>query len=124
MTIEARLQAVFIPVRDVEAAGRWYSDLPGLDYDTDQNLHGPVYVIPIGKDPWFALDDHRNDRDGEFQPLRHPVVSFPTQDIDAAHATAERAGGQPGPIQRPGPGHAYFHFRDPDGNALMVEWHG
>jgi predicted enzyme related to lactoylglutathione lyase len=50
-----------------------------------------------------------------------PVVGFLVDDVDAASAELEAAGGEMiGPVQR-GDGFAWAHFRAPDGNLYELQ---
>ncbi len=115
------LDGVFIHVRDLRRAARWYSALLGLPLKEDELARHYYTLNAPHERPWITLDDHAADPDFEFRPAPHPICSFLTADLEAAR-THLRTLGTPwtGEIREVHPGLRAMTVRDPDGNALML----
>jgi len=110
--IKREIGAVFVPVRDIEAARAWYSELLGLAI-SPEILFGHLCVIPMREGSGLVLDGK------EFvAPHDHtPVFHLNSDDIDAAFAYMRDKGVALASEITNG---LFFNFRDPDGNLLMV----
>ncbi|MFD2673084.1 VOC family protein [Marinicrinis sediminis] len=109
--VHNEIGAVFIPVREIEKARDWYSDILNLPID-GEILFGHLYVLPmegtkIVLDSKISHDDH---------VYRFPPFHFNASDISEAFAYMstkqvemdDEINGN------------WFRFKDPDGNVLMV----
>lgn len=116
-----RVDGVFIHVRDLRRAAEWYSAAFGLPLK-EEELRRHYYTLNVpGEQPWVTLGDHRADPAFEFQSAAHPILSFHSHDLRAAREHLQALGAPfVGAVEEAHPGLAYFVFRDPDGNALMV----
>lgn len=109
--IRNEIGAVFVPVRDINAARDWYCRL--LELPAGETLFGHLYVLPMRDGPGLVLDSKNFAGPHESKPLFH----FNTDDVPAAHAHCAALGvGELGPVTDG----AFFTFKDPDGNLLMV----
>lgn len=109
--IRNEIGAVFVPVRDVEAARDWYCGLLGLP--RGEVLFGHLYVLPMRDGSGLVLDSKGFTGPHDGKPLFH----FNTDDVPAAHAQCAELGVDDlGPVTDG----AFFTFKDPDGNLLMV----
>lgn len=110
--IKREIGAVFVPVRDIEAARAWYCDLLGLAA-LPEILFGHICVIPMREGSGFVLDS-----ESFVAPHDHkPVFHFNSDDISAAFAYMRAKGVTlVGEITNG----VFFNFRDPDGNLFMV----
>jgi len=109
-----RIGAIFVPVRDIEAARHWYARLLGAA-DVPVIRHRHLAVFPTtGGGPDLVLDSRIfAAASGRNAALFH----FVADDIAAAHDHVTALGAEIlAPIQS---GH-WFTFRDPDGNVLMA----
>lgn len=118
--IKNRMDTVFIPVKDLQRSAEWYSRILGIPM---KEVNPPVYNLEIEGDTGLALDTdnfHSTVRDGDVQPSAHPLFNFLTHDIDEAYRFLVKNGVEVDPeIIRFG-NVVYFHFKDPDGNMIMV----
>ena len=112
--IRNRVQAVFIPVRDVEEARDWYCRVFGFTAGPVQ--HGHLCCLNFDG-PGLILDAKLRTPEGEVPTFRAPAVMLPTDDARAAYEHLRRQGVRLlTDVQH---GH-YFNLADPDGNVLMV----
>ena len=109
--IRNEIGAVFVPVRDVEAARDWYCGLLGLP--RGEVLFGHLYVVPMRDGSGLVLDS----KDFVGPHAGKPIFHFNTDDVAAAHAHCAALGvDELGPVTDG----VFFTFKDPDGNLLMV----
>ena len=114
-----KVNAVFIHVSDLKKSAEWYSPLLGVPFNRDE-VEPPVYNIPVNSQTGLALDDHSFDPGFSLSPSNHVLFNFHTDDIDEAYKFVKSTGAEiTREIERIG-GFAYFNFRDPDGNVLMI----
>jgi catechol 2,3-dioxygenase-like lactoylglutathione lyase family enzyme len=111
MAVLNQIGAVFVPVSDIESARDWYCRLLGLE--PVEILFGHLAVLPMREGSGLVLDGKDFAGPHDRQPLFH----FDTRDLHAAHAQLEQLGAEAlGPVTDG----AFFTFKDPDGNLLMV----
>jgi predicted enzyme related to lactoylglutathione lyase len=106
----ARINFIELPAHDLGAARTFYSAVFGWEL-TD---FGPSYSCTMTGNVDLGLQGDM----GEAPTVPLPVVLV--DDIDAAHAAVEAAGGT---VSRPVfafPGGRRFHFRDPNGLELAI----
>ncbi|MNB82227.1 Glyoxalase-like domain protein [compost metagenome] len=107
-----QIGAVFIPVRDIEKARDWYSDLLGLP-ERGEIFLGHLYVIPL-KGMNLVLDS-RIYSEGNL--LQVPAFHFNTEDIEQAYEYMKSRNVE---LTTEIENNHWFNFRDPDGNHLMM----
>ena len=88
--IQRRVGQVFVPVRDMAAAIRWYAAVLGFEPDVASH-DGTIYDIPDG------------------DPARRPLDARPRTGSTGITSDVEDIGSV-----------LFVQFEDPDGNALMV----
>jgi catechol 2,3-dioxygenase-like lactoylglutathione lyase family enzyme len=110
--IDNEIGAVFVPVRDIEAARDWYCGILGLEPRGDIQF-GHLYVVPMRNGSGLVLDakDFAGPHD------RKPAFHFNTDDVAGAYASLRDRG-----VELVGEvvDGIFFTFKDPDGNLLMV----
>ncbi|MFK7696502.1 VOC family protein [Paenibacillus sp. HJGM_3] len=114
--ITNRIGGVFMHVRNMERSVQWYHRLFGLPERSSAT--DKVHALPMNGGADFVLDQHGYDR-GLAMGDR-PLLMIDSPDVDAAYRHVQRLGI---PIEweiERYPGMAFFTFRDPDGNLLMV----
>jgi catechol 2,3-dioxygenase-like lactoylglutathione lyase family enzyme len=110
---------VVIPVRDQEAALRFFRDTFGFEVLLD-TVYGPgqrwIEVAPPGAETTIALAPMPDGQPAEIQ------VSFATEDAEADHHTLRSLGVEAdAELLRFGPSvPPMFTFRDPESNAFRV----
>ena len=122
--MDYRLEVIGIPVRDVDAAKRFYGDVVGFHVDHDVNP-GPgmrvVQLTPPGSPCSIVI--------GEGMPLGEPGsvkgAQLVVQDLDAARAELVARGLAISEVQQLGPegvqGSRFAFFADPGGNGWAVQ---
>ncbi|KMJ57666.1 hypothetical protein AB685_15450 [Bacillus sp. LL01] len=114
--IKNRIQTVFIPVRDIEKAKKWYSEILGIQDGEVQ--FGHLFVAEMeGADLILDTMPKWRDEEGELATLNVPVIQFGTDDIQASYEFMREKGVEL--VTEVEHGH-FFVFKDPDGNMLMV----
>lgn len=99
-----------LPVADADRASRFYADAFGWSL----TAYGPTYACTLTGDVDMGLQADPAERPAA------PLIVIQVDDLDAAAAQIEAAGGR---ITRPifaFPGGRRFHFTDPDGNELAA----
>lgn len=115
--IANRVSGVFVPVRDIEKARKWYNRILGLE--GGEILFGHLYCPPMqGSD--LVLDAKASQSfssvDG-FPAYRVPAFMFATDDIQAAYRFIQENGVE---LVTGIENDQWFVFKDPDENLLMV----
>jgi catechol 2,3-dioxygenase-like lactoylglutathione lyase family enzyme len=110
---EARVPAVFVPVRDMERSIAWYSKLLGLTPPAEPN--GEFHIFRLA-DQGANLFLERRD---PVQASPHVLFSLPAAQIDQAHAFMQENGIEVVAFDR-NPDGSTIQFKDPDGNVLMA----
>jgi hypothetical protein len=106
----ARLNYVELPVRDVAAAKSFYEQAFGWS----MTAFGPTYAATLTGDTDVGLQGDSSEATAA------PLAVIEVEDLEAALAAVEAAGGR---IVRPifaFPGGRRFHFTDPSGNELAA----
>ncbi|WP_226657569.1 VOC family protein [Pseudalkalibacillus hwajinpoensis] len=104
--------AVFIPVKNIEAAKEWYCELLGLEAEGDI-IAGHLFIVPMNG-TGLVLDSKIYTEENVYQT---PPFHFDTKDIHAAFSYMKAK--EIELITDIENGH-WFNFKDPDGNVLMV----
>lgn len=102
----------FIPVKSIEEARDWYSDLLGVPI-SNEILFGHLYILPM-KGTGIVLDSRIYEEENVFKT---PAFHFNTQDIQNAYDTMKAKGIE---LTTEIKNDHWFNFKDPFGNHLMV----
>lgn len=113
--IQRTIGQVFIPVRDMTAAIRWYADLLGFEPGAVSH-EGTIFDIPTDGETRLALDANRPD----FDPSGPPRFFFWTQDMRATLTHLQVLGIKTTSDVEDIGSVFFVQFEDPDGNPLMV----
>lgn len=106
----ARLNYLELPVRDMAGVRRFYEGAFGWSFTE----YGPTYAATTNGDTDVGLNGDSEDATAALLPV------VEVDDLDAALASVEAAGGT---VTRPifaFPGGRRFHFRDPAGHELAA----
>jgi len=115
--ISRHVGQVFIPVRDMRRAARWYSELLGFHHEPDHLGHeDTIYDIPTEAGPRLCLDANRPD----FVPSGPARFFFWTDDMDGAVRHLRAVGADHVSDVHDIGSLTFVTFTDPDGNLLMV----
>jgi predicted enzyme related to lactoylglutathione lyase len=113
--IQRRVGQVFIPVRDMASAIRWYAAV--LGFEPGVASHGDtIYDIPTDGETRISLDANRPD----FVASGPPRFFLWTDDLTATVAHLRRHGVRITSDVEDIGSVLFVQFEDPDGNALMV----
>lgn len=111
--IQNRVQGVFIPVSDIEAARDWCCKL--LNLPNDGEIHfGHIYVLPMQNGADIVLDSKIYAPDHVFKV---PSMQLRTDHIERAYQYAKESGID---ILTEVQNNQWFNIKDPDGNVLMI----
>lgn len=113
--IQRSIGQVFIPVRDMGAAIRWYADLLGFE-PGEVSHEGTIFDIPTEGETRLALDANRPD----FDPSGPPRFFFWTRDMGGTVRHLHDLGIKPTSDVEDIGSVFFVQFEDPDGNPLMV----
>ncbi|SDE49375.1 hypothetical protein SAMN02799630_05562 [Paenibacillus sp. UNCCL117] len=111
--LEKNIQFVFVPVKNMGRAVKFYSDILGLDLKPEP--YGSLYNMDMNS-PNIVLDSNLEEG---FEPCKHPLFSFKANNLDDARALVIHAGGHARDIVSFGD-ISFFVFDDLDGNRIMV----
>ncbi|WP_284549065.1 VOC family protein [Aestuariimicrobium sp. T2.26MG-19.2B] len=113
--IQRIIGQVFIPVRDLHAAARWYADLLGGEPSTAS--HGDTILdLPCDGQTRLCLDANQPN----FDPSGPPRFFWWTDDIEATVQHLQRLGVTITSDVEDIGSVSFVQFEDPDGNPLMV----
>lgn len=115
--IRSHINAVFIPVRDIEKAREWYGRILGVTPGVVQ--FGHLSTLPTEGTCGIILDTMPmwgGKNPGGAPTYQVPAFMFKTDDIQAAYRFMQENGVE---LVTGIEGH-WFVFRDPDGNHLMI----
>lgn len=107
-----KIGATFIPVRDVRKASEWYSAVLGLEVK-EENFLDHLYMVPM-EGTGLVLDSKIY---AEAHVYREAPFHFNSDDIHASYQYMKNRGVEVLTEVKHG---AWFTFKDPDGNVLMV----
>ena len=122
--MDYRLEVVAIPVSDVDAAKRFYTEQVGFTLDHDEQPGNGMRVVqmtPPGSACSVVI--------GDGLPLGAPGsvkgVQLVVEDIDAVREALAGRGVAVGDVQQLGPegapGSRFVFFEDPDGNGWAIQ---
>lgn len=106
---------VFVDVRNMPMAARWYSELLGVPFD-ESSAGKRIYSVPTVSGAALLLDHNRHLNQESFTE----VCYFETDDFDAALAFARDQGFQFAGEPCYFPDLSEFALIDPDGNRIVV----
>ena len=116
MTVDVeRTDFVSVPVTDLERSTRWYADTLGLP----QTGHGAWPEFKLGENVFLYLLDPANIGQHFQGPHTSPIALRVPDVAEAKRALEEKGITFHGAVFDTGVCHM-AHFRDPDGNALML----
>ncbi|MFS0880139.1 VOC family protein [Metabacillus niabensis] len=113
-TILSKVGAIFIPVSDIEKAREWYCSILGLEPSFDI-IVGHLCCIPMDNNGLNIVLDSKIYTEDSY--ARTPMFHFNTDDIVGAYQFMKEKGVEI--VTEIEHGHS-FHFKDPDGNMLMI----
>ncbi|MFF2093154.1 GyrI-like domain-containing protein [Paenibacillus sp. NPDC058174] len=116
--VENRVASVFVHVTDLRRSAEWYSTLLGLPL-REERLDGPVYWFELEGTQILLDSNVNNRRNPDWHEEMKPRLMLATNDIDGAYRYAQELGEPFTEPQHFDPV-AFFTFRDPEGNSLMV----
>lgn len=117
--IKNQMNGVFVHVRCLKKAAKWYCELLGLEVDLEQ-VQSPVFNVPVKGSTSLTLDDHTFDPHFKHCPTQSPIFNFYAPNIEEAYQyLSDREYKIVREIER----HydmAWFNVEDPDGNVVMI----
>ncbi|PYI51834.1 VOC family protein [Paenibacillus flagellatus] len=113
--ITNRVGGVFMHVSNMERSVNWYHKLFGMPERS--SVTDKVHALAM-QGQGLVLDQHGYDR--KLAPKDRPMLMFDSPDVHAAYRYLQQIGVAPESRIEEYPGMAFFTFRDPDGNLLMV----
>ncbi|GAA0501556.1 hypothetical protein GCM10008986_31300 [Salinibacillus aidingensis] len=117
--LKPAVHAVFVHVKELKRAARWYSQLLELPYQ-EENVQSPVYNLPLKEGVYLTLDDHSFDPRFEFSPSKLPAFNFFSHDLYSTYEWVKQEGID---VERELERHGdfgWFHISDPDENVIMI----
>lgn len=110
-----RVDTLFMPVRDMEKAVQWYTEVLGFDLNWRNDEGG--YACIDGKILPITLV--KTVQEGEFTPFANAPYNLYVLDVDEVHQSFKDKGIEVGEIETLY-NVRWFWFKDPDGNRLEV----
>ncbi|WP_062515249.1 VOC family protein [Halobacillus sp. KGW1] len=113
---------VRIPVKDLKASARWYTDVLGLELVTI--TEEPMAIIKVEDGPFLLILVPTNDETFAHFTINKEAafsIGFTSRRLAELHQHLTAHNVKVEEIREDN-GHAYFHFYDPDGNKLQVHW--
>ncbi|MFC0560191.1 VOC family protein [Halalkalibacter alkalisediminis] len=115
--IKNRIGGVFIPVRDIEKAKKWYSKILGLE--GGEIYFGHLYTASMEGTSELILDTMPKwkDENGNIANYQVPSIQFVTDDIHDSYQFMKENHVE---LLTEIEDDSYFVFKDLDGNVLMI----
>ncbi|GIQ62395.1 hypothetical protein PACILC2_09630 [Paenibacillus cisolokensis] len=113
--ILSRIGGVFVDVKDMRTAARWYTGLLGQPFD-EHRAEQPIYSVPVARGAALLLDRNRHLNGETFTELFY----LETEDFDAALAYVRRQRFRLADEPRHLHDLSEFALLDPDGNRIVV----
>jgi catechol 2,3-dioxygenase-like lactoylglutathione lyase family enzyme len=117
--MDYRLELVFVPVSDVDSAIAFYRDKAGFNLDHDHTVSPElrfVQLTPPGSPCSIAIGKGLSDA----TPGTGAGIQLVVDDIEAGRTELAGRGVDVSDVER-GPGGAFVHFTDPDGNRWSLQ---
>lgn len=128
--MELKLEALTVPVSDVDRAKRFYSEQIGFAVDVDTRMADGTRLVQLTP-PGSGCSIHLNGPFAGMAPGFLNGLLLVVDDIEAAHAELVGRSAEISPIRhldngdwvdgRGGDWNSFVFFQDPDGNAWMVQ---
>ncbi|HET7579270.1 MAG TPA: VOC family protein [Bacillales bacterium] len=121
-SVQPYVSCAFIHVNDLKNSAEFYSMIHGVPVREERFNGGPVYWMELEGGTGLNLDDNSvNKQNPDWDESQQILCMLQTPDVHAAYEHVKNLGAkivtEP---ENPHPGLAFFRFRDPDGNVLMV----
>jgi len=120
-----RVSHNYLPVADVEAASKWYSEVLGLAVRPRGPADGAILVLGNGQ--WLFLLETKEKRTANFMTDQWDgggyemfSLTFEVENIVAVHKRLRESGVYVEPLNDQGGCGLQFKFKDPDGNKFNV----
>ncbi|WP_433620158.1 VOC family protein [Paenibacillus cellulositrophicus] len=110
-----RIGGVFVDVKHMPAAARWYSGLFGVEYD-EAAAEQRIYSVPTASGAALLLDHNRHLNGESFSELFY----FETEDFDGALQFVKSNGFELAGEPQIFPDLSEFALLDPDGNRIII----
>jgi predicted enzyme related to lactoylglutathione lyase len=106
----------YVPVRDLDAAAKWYAQTFGCRYSESTDDDGQRTIVPkfYDVDPGFMLGP------SAAYDAPDPLPIIYTDKATKANDYLTRKGVMVGPVQQDSQGTNFFEIRDCEGNLLEV----
>lgn len=114
--IRNKMGGVFMHVSNMERSVNWYHKLFGMPERS--SVTDKVHALAMKGETGFVLDQHGYDR--KLAPADRPMLMFDSPDVHAAYRFLQQIGVKLDSRIEEYPNMAFFTFRDPDNNLLMV----
>jgi catechol 2,3-dioxygenase-like lactoylglutathione lyase family enzyme len=128
--MEWNLEAVTVPVADVDRAKRFYGEQAGFAVDLDVPIGDGTRLVQLTP-PGSSCSIHLNTGIAGPPPGSLQGLLLVVDDVDAARAELVGRGVAATPVRhmeggewvdgRGGPWNSFVHFNDPDGNGWAVQ---
>ncbi|MBB3127836.1 putative enzyme related to lactoylglutathione lyase [Paenibacillus rhizosphaerae] len=113
--ISPRIGGVFVDVKHMPAAAKWYSGLLGAEYD-EAAAEQRIYSVPTASGAALLLDQNRHLNGESFSEL----FFFETEDFDGALQFVRSYGFELAGEPQIFPDLSEFALLDPDGNRIVI----
>ncbi|MDF2660159.1 MAG: hypothetical protein K0Q94_2950 [Paenibacillus sp.] len=114
--IRNKMGGVFMHVSNMERSVNWYHKLFGMPERS--SVTDKVHALAMEGGTGFVLDQHGYDR--KLAPADRPMLMLDSPDVHAAYRFLQEIGVKLDSRIEEYPNMAFFTFRDPDNNLLMV----
>jgi predicted enzyme related to lactoylglutathione lyase len=120
--VQPYVSCAFAHVSDLKKSAEFYSMILGIPVMEERFNGGSVYWMELEGGTGLNLDDNSvNKANPDWDESKQNLCMLQTDDIDAAYEHAKNLGAEiVSERENPHPGLAFFRFRDPDGNVLMI----
>lgn len=114
--IQNHISSLFIHVKDLKRSTEWYNKLLGLPIKPDRINGSPIYDLVMSGETGLILDSNINNPREELRPL----FMFHTGNTTEAFTYLKEKRVEILSDIYSDPMVSFFHFRDIDGNVIMV----
>lgn len=120
--VQPFISTAFIQVSDLGKSAVFYSMIMGISVLHERLIEGPVYWMDLECRTGLNLDNNsRNKQNPDWDESQQHLFMLQTENIETAYEHVLKMEAEiVSEIENPHPGLAFFRFRDPDGNVLMV----
>ncbi len=126
-----KLEVVVVPVSDVDASKRFYSEQLGFNVDVDQQMGPGMRVVQLTP-PGSACSVTIGEGIASMPPGSIKGLQLVVSDVEAARAELAGRGVDVSPVRHVadggewtdgpgGPWNSFIFFEDPDGNSWAVQ---